>query len=100
MFLINNIKCLKYAHENGCPWDEFTCYKAVQGGALECLKYAHENGCPWDKTIFNTRKYYSCDSMNHYIDEQDEKCDKLRCMINDWCVSPSKENIRKCLKIC
>jgi len=94
----NNIKCLKYAHENGCLWDEFTCYKAVQGGALECLKYAHENGCPWDKTIYNTMEYYSCDSMNHYIDEQDEKCNKSCCMINDWCVRPSDKNIRKCLK--
>ena len=35
----------KYAHENGCPWDGYTCSKAAKGGHLECLKYAHENGC-------------------------------------------------------
>jgi len=40
---------LKYLHENGCPWDEYTCSKAASGGHLECLKYAHENGCPWNK---------------------------------------------------
>jgi len=40
---------LKYAHENGCPWDEYTCREAAKNGHLECLKYAHENGCPWDK---------------------------------------------------
>ena len=24
-----HLECLKYAHENGCPWDEDTCYHAV-----------------------------------------------------------------------
>ena len=40
---------LKYAHENGCPWDEDTCSEAAKGGHLKVLKYAHENGCPWDE---------------------------------------------------
>ena len=40
---------LKYAHENGCPWDEWTCSMAAGGGHLKVLKYAHENGCPWDR---------------------------------------------------
>ena len=40
---------LKYAHENGCPWDKDTCEYAAKYGHLECLKYVHENGCPWDK---------------------------------------------------
>lgn len=37
---------LKYAHENGCPWDEWTCNAAAGVGHLGCSKYAHENGCP------------------------------------------------------
>jgi len=41
------LDCLKYARENGCPWDENTCEKAAIYGRLDCLKYAHENGCPW-----------------------------------------------------
>jgi hypothetical protein len=40
---------LKYAHENGCPWDEWTCWYAAENEQLECLKYARENGCHWDK---------------------------------------------------
>ena len=45
-----HLECLKYAHENGCPWDEDTCsYAAARRGTLECIKYAHENGCPWDE---------------------------------------------------
>ena len=39
-----HLECLKYAHENECPWDGYTCSKAASGGHLECLKYAHENG--------------------------------------------------------
>ena len=42
-------ECLKYAHENGCPWDEKACSNAALFGHLECLKYLHENECPWDK---------------------------------------------------
>ena len=34
--------------KNGCPWSEETCFEAALNGHLECLKYAHENGCPWD----------------------------------------------------
>ena len=41
------LECLKYAHENGCDWDEMTCTLAARHGHLECLKYAHENGCNW-----------------------------------------------------
>ena len=40
---------LKYAHENGCPWDEGTCEWAAMGGHLDVLKYLHENGCPWEE---------------------------------------------------
>ena len=36
-----HLECLKYAHENGCPWDEEeTCRYAAFNGHLECLKSA------------------------------------------------------------
>ena len=44
-----HLECLKYAHENGCPWDKSICLEASRYGHLECLKYAHENGCPWNE---------------------------------------------------
>jgi choline dehydrogenase-like flavoprotein len=43
-----HLECLKYAHENGCKWDNYTCSRSAEHGNLECLKYAHENGCEWD----------------------------------------------------
>jgi hypothetical protein len=44
-----HLEVLKWAHENGCPWDERTCSWAARGGHLEVLKWARENGCPWDE---------------------------------------------------
>ncbi len=44
-----NLKCLKYLHENECPWNIQTTYAATRNGHLECLKYAHENGCRLDE---------------------------------------------------
>ena len=49
-----HLNCLKYAHENSCSWNEKTCRRAAYNGHLDCLKYAHENGCKWNK---NTREY-------------------------------------------
>ncbi len=43
-----HLECLKYLHENGCPWDAWTTECASIGktrGHLECLEYARENGC-------------------------------------------------------
>ena len=43
-----NLQSLQYAHEHGCPWDVSTCKDAAEYGHLDCLRYARENGCPWD----------------------------------------------------
>ena len=40
---------LKWARENGCPWNEETCEYAAKHSHLETLKWARENGCPWDE---------------------------------------------------
>ena len=38
--------CLIYAHENGAPWDGWTCNNAVARGHLDCLMYATVNHAP------------------------------------------------------
>ena len=48
----DDTECLKYLHENGCPWDKFTCKMSASRGNIRCLKYAHENGCPWDEEAY------------------------------------------------
>jgi len=40
---------LKWARENGCPWDESTCSPAAKSGHLEVLKWVRENGCSWSQ---------------------------------------------------
>ena len=42
---------LKWARENGCPWDGWTCAHAARGGHLGVLMWARENGAPWDEKI-------------------------------------------------
>ena len=49
-----HLEVLKYAHENGCPWDERTSFNAVKGGHWWCSTVhmrmdVHENGCSWDE---------------------------------------------------
>ena len=34
MALNGNLELLKYLHENGCPWDIWTCYEAAKNGHL------------------------------------------------------------------
>ena len=41
-----HLECLRYAHEHGCPWDEWTCQGAWEDGHSECIAYALEHGCP------------------------------------------------------
>jgi len=41
-----HLECLKYAHENGCPWDAFTVEAGIINGKSECVNYAIEKGCP------------------------------------------------------
>ena len=43
-----HFEMLKWARENGCPWDAGMCYSLAYHGHFEILKWAHENGCPWD----------------------------------------------------
>ena len=45
---VRSVALLRWARENGCPWDERTCRGAAEGGNLEVLQWARANGCPWD----------------------------------------------------
>src|ERR1700688_2361817 len=45
---IEQFNILKWARENGCPWDEVTCAYAALNGHLDILKWARENECPWN----------------------------------------------------
>jgi hypothetical protein len=44
-----HLEVLKWAHLNGCPWDEITCSRAAENGHLEVLQWLRQNGCPWNE---------------------------------------------------
>ena len=41
-----NLECLRYLHENGCPWTASAYLAAAEGGHLDCVRYIVENGGP------------------------------------------------------
>src|SRR4030066_303528 len=56
---MGNLDCLKYAYENGYPWNELTYYNASREGYLDCIIYLHKNGCPWDEGTCSGAAYGS-----------------------------------------
>ena len=72
---------MKYARENGCPWDEDTCRAAIEKDNQECLKYARENGCPWDG---KTRRDYAAENDDQERLKQDlfEECREKGCPVS------------------
>ena len=59
------LQLLKYAHDNGCKWDEWTCAYAAEGGHLHVLIYAHDNGCRWNTL---TREYAARGGHPHVLE--------------------------------
>jgi len=109
-----HLECLKYAHENGCPWDKYTCEYAAYNGHLECLKYAHENGCPWGAdTCINavTNGHLECLKYAHEngcswdesICEKAAEYGHLECLkyaLEHNCPYTKNDEIIKYIKIC
>jgi len=80
-----HLKCLKYLHKNGCPWDEDACAYASKNGHLECLRHLHENECPCAAEKYGHLMCPYCrapiltpsDLLKEAILEQKEKLDFL-----------------------
>ncbi len=78
---LGNLDCLKYAHERGCPWNEWVCSFAAENGHFECLKYAHENKCPWDEeTCINAAKNGNLECLK-YAHENGCEWDEMTCTL-------------------
>ena len=77
---------MKYAYENGCPWNDETCTKASNNGHLECLKYAHENSFPWDK-------------MTCVYASENKHLECLNYAFYNGCACPNDEQIYRKLEI-
>ena len=87
-----HLDCLQYAHEHGCPWDEQTCANAARCGSLECLQYAHENGCPWNQDACRLAAESGHLDFLHYLHEND-------CPWDNWtCASAARRGHLDCLR--
>ena len=42
-----NLELVKWLRGDGCPWDAYTCYWAVDQGHVKVLRWLRGNGCPW-----------------------------------------------------
>ena len=47
-YFVSSAELIRWAKENGCPWDSYTCSQAAEGGHLEVLRWIRTNDCPWD----------------------------------------------------
>jgi len=71
---------VKYAHENGCPWEEAAYSLAAEFGNLDVLRYLHENGCPRDEMVFgmasgSVREWLN-ENVFRLLDEYDDDSDE------------------------
>lgn len=51
--VVSNISMLKWARENGCPWNTNICSMIAYDGNLDVLKWAHSEGCPLSIGVCN-----------------------------------------------
>lgn len=51
---VGSLECLKFLHQAGYPWNEYTCKLAIYNNQLECLMYMIQNGCPYNVHVLQT----------------------------------------------
>jgi hypothetical protein len=76
-----HLKCLKYFHENGYLWNEYTCAVAAKYGHLKCLKYLHKNGCPWNEYTCALAAKYGHLKCLQYARENGCPCAEYNCAV-------------------
>ena len=88
-----DFNCLKYLHENGCPFENSLWYCVTTRCNLDCFKYLYENGCHWRETMI-----IPIVSGNHldclkYLHEKNCKFDEQ--MLRDYSVAHCREYVKK-----
>jgi hypothetical protein len=53
-----HLETLKWARENGCPWDAETLVNAVTNEHYDVLRWALANDCPCDDLNVRLREWY------------------------------------------
>ena len=53
-----HLDVLRWARENGCPWDNETTHQAVRGGHRKVFQWARQNGCPWEQNTWLPHSWF------------------------------------------
>jgi len=66
-----NLELVRWLRGEGCNWDKFTCYCAVNKGHVEVLRWVREHGCPWEDWIRNmaAEKLGYTDDFGNLVDD-------------------------------
>ena len=59
------METLQWLRSEGCPWGEYVCAEAAEGGHLEILKWLRSEGCPWDGRTWK----YAAESTREWLEE-------------------------------
>ena len=62
---IGNLKILKFLIENGCPWNEYSLYYAIEEGHLDIIKWIFNNADISDKSYVDLDYYASTSLIKH-----------------------------------
>lgn len=53
VYTSRHFEVLKWARDNGCPWDGHTMFSAAARGDIELMSWLREKGCPWGDDSFD-----------------------------------------------
>ena len=72
-----NLELMKYIYAKKCPMDNETTTEASRKGQLECLKWAIDNGCPYDYALRNAAHTGKLDCIKYLVEEKKEYADLI-----------------------
>ena len=65
-----NYELVKWLRAEGCQWDKWTCYNAIEYDHVEVLRWVRENGCLWTAATRNraAEKLGYTDDLGNAVD--------------------------------
>lgn len=72
-----NLDLMKHIYSKNCPMDNETTIEASRKGQLECLKWAIDNGCPYDYALRNAAHTGKLDCIKYLVEEKKECADLI-----------------------
>ena len=91
---MGSFNVLRWLRYHGYPWDERVCQAAVKYNNFELLVYAHENGCPWSEYTFGFcfETEHGLDNIFYKIPTEVQCSDKMfKYLVENGCPQPDPD---------